>query len=88
MNLLNLQQYLVIKVNDNDSILYKFRADRARQISNALFNDNFKDFRRSKVSRFAKNKMVEYSEDLSKIVPRRFSEMPENTLSDVIADWV
>jgi 2,3-bisphosphoglycerate-independent phosphoglycerate mutase len=76
-------------IDDNDSIIFtNFRADRARQISNALFSDNFDDFSRSKAVRFASRlTMAEYSEDLSKIVPCLFPvEMPKNTLSDVIAD--
>jgi 2,3-bisphosphoglycerate-independent phosphoglycerate mutase len=76
-------------INDKDSIIFtNFRADRARQISNALFTDNFDAFNRSKQVRYAdKLTMAEYSEDLSKIVRCLFPvEMPENTLSDVIAN--
>ncbi|MBT4989888.1 MAG: 2,3-bisphosphoglycerate-independent phosphoglycerate mutase [Rickettsiales bacterium] len=76
-------------ISDNDSIFFtNFRSDRARQIANALFQDDFTGFERSQKVNFATTlSMAEYSSDLTEILPCLFPvEMPKNTLSDVLAD--
>ncbi|MBL6785290.1 MAG: 2,3-bisphosphoglycerate-independent phosphoglycerate mutase [Rickettsiales bacterium] len=76
-------------IKSGDSFCFaNFRADRARQISNALFSENFQGFKRQVMPQFAASlSMAEYSEELSKILPCLFPiEMPQNTISDVIAN--
>ncbi|HTH96531.1 MAG TPA: 2,3-bisphosphoglycerate-independent phosphoglycerate mutase [Stellaceae bacterium] len=72
---------------DGDGILMaNFRADRAREILNALLDDNFKGFERSRTVRFAKALgLVEYSTELNKLVDTVFA--PED-LHDTFGEYV
>jgi 2,3-bisphosphoglycerate-independent phosphoglycerate mutase len=76
-------------MKDGDGILMaNFRADRARQILEALTNDNFKEFHRNKKIKFSTAVgMVEYSENLNKNLKTIFpSEVVSNTIGEVIAN--
>lgn len=73
---------------DGDAVLMaNFRADRARQILEAMLDNKFSGFKRNKVVRFSYAVgMVEYSENLSKFVSTVFpSEKLTNILPEVIS---
>ncbi len=76
-------------MNDGDGlVMANFRADRARQILHALLDKDFKGFTRSKTVNFAGAVgMVEYSDELNKLLPALFpAEALHNILGQVIAD--
>ncbi|MGV3278762.1 2,3-bisphosphoglycerate-independent phosphoglycerate mutase [Rickettsiales bacterium LUAb2] len=76
-------------MNDNDIIfMINFRADRARQILNALVNPNFNDFKRNKTISFAKALgMVNYSEQLDQYLTSIFPNIDlNNTLGEVLSN--
>jgi len=75
-------------MQDNDAFIFcNFRADRARQITIALGNSEFKEFNRKKVVKFcAKAQMTEYSSEHSKFLETLFpSEKVENSLGEIIS---
>lgn len=76
-------------MNAGDSfIMANFRADRARQILDALVNDNFSSFVRDKTIHF-ENKIgiVEYSDDLTEKLITLFPQtIPENTMPEIVAN--
>lgn len=75
-------------VHDGDGVLMtNFRADRARQILEALLDPEFGGFRRKHVVRFgATLGMVEYSYKLSRLIAALFpSETLHNTLGAVVS---
>ncbi len=54
------------RVQDNDSfIFFNFRSDRAREITFALTDENFKEFKTKKLKNFLFTPMAEYSDELS-----------------------
>jgi 2,3-bisphosphoglycerate-independent phosphoglycerate mutase len=68
-------------------IMANFRADRAREISQAIFAADFDGFVRIRKINFASQiSMTAYSDEIVKYLPALFTnETPKNTLSDVIA---
>jgi 2,3-bisphosphoglycerate-independent phosphoglycerate mutase len=75
-------------MNVRDGLLMtNFRADRSRQLLDALLEPSFAGFARSKTVAFADTLgMVEYSKNLSKHMPCMFSPQSlEDMLGDVIA---
>jgi len=75
-------------MKDGDGILMaNFRADRARQLLDALTASDFVNFNRKKVVKFSsKLGMVEYSENLNKKMKVIFpSEVVKNTLGEIVA---
>jgi 2,3-bisphosphoglycerate-independent phosphoglycerate mutase len=74
---------------DGDGLLMaNFRADRARQILNALTDDVFTDFARQRKVTFGPLLgMVEYSESLARSFASLFAPEPlDNILGEVVAD--
>lgn len=75
-------------MQDGDAcMIANFRADRVRQISEALFNPNFDNFERNKVVEFSeKMGMVEYSAHLTNFMDTVFPpEEIKNSLGEVIS---
>ncbi len=75
-------------MKDGDGIfMANFRADRARQILDALTSNEFKNFDRKKTVTFSSLVgMVEYSEGLNKIMKAVFpSEVVSNTLGEIVS---
>lgn len=77
------------KINDNDSVIFmNFRADRAREISQAFVNDDFAGFARTaqpKISRFVM--LTKYSDDLQNNALTRIAFLPTeltNTLGEFL----
>ena len=76
-------------VEDGDVLLFaNFRADRAREISAALLDKNFKDFGRGRIAHFAGAAgLTEYSESLKSLMGSLFPpEDVRETLGEVIAE--
>jgi len=74
---------------DGDSFLFaNFRADRAREISLALLEQDFPDVARSRVVKFsAAAGMTEYSEELNGLMPALFPAQDiHETLGEVMAE--
>jgi 2,3-bisphosphoglycerate-independent phosphoglycerate mutase len=75
-------------MKDGDGILFaNFRADRAREILQALLEPDFKGFNRKKTVKFAAAAgMVEYSDQLNKRMSALFPpKQIENGMGDIIA---
>lgn len=75
-------------MQDGDGFIFaNFRADRARQLCDALVNPAFSGFNRARVVQLSyKIGMVEYSDALAAHMRTLFPvEMPKNTLGEVIA---
>ncbi len=76
-------------MKDGDGVLMaNFRADRARQILNALLDPGFTGFKRIRpISFSAATGLTEYSADLSKLMTVMFpSEATAHTLGEVVSD--
>jgi len=76
-------------MHDNDGLfMVNFRADRVRQILNALLNPDFVGFERESVIKFAaKVGMVAYSDEISAFLPAVFpDEKLKNVLGEVLAN--
>lgn len=76
-------------MQDGDACLIaNFRADRVRQISEALFNPNFDGFNRNKFVNFSeKMGMVEYSAHLTNFMDTVFApEEIKNSLGEVVSE--
>ena len=76
-------------MKDGDGILFaNFRADRAREILQALLDPGFSGFPRKKTVRFAAaTGMVEYSDRLNKFMTAMFPpKVIENGMGDIIAN--
>ncbi|SEA05556.1 2,3-bisphosphoglycerate-independent phosphoglycerate mutase [Alkalimonas amylolytica] len=75
----------VIRMQDGDSLIFmNFRADRARQLSQAFINADFSGFdrgQRPKLSQFTM--LTEYSADLA--APAAF---PPESLDNVLGEWL
>jgi 2,3-bisphosphoglycerate-independent phosphoglycerate mutase len=75
-------------MKDGDGVLFaNFRADRAREILQALLDPDFKGFARKKTVTFAAVLgMVEYSDQLNKFMPAMFPPKKiDNGMGDIIA---
>ncbi len=73
------------KVQDKDSIIfYNYRSDRAREISRAFFDPEFKEFDRTFLSLTSYTSMVRYKEEFTN--PVLFDkQILENVLGEVLA---
>lgn len=73
--------------NDDALIFCNFRADRARQISNALINDKFSEFEQKNIKFSNKICFTEYSKELNNFYEILFPpEEIRNSLGEVIAN--
>lgn len=82
----NLNNYQGMK--DGDGILFaNFRADRAREILQALLEPDFNGFARKKIVKFAAAAgVVEYSEPLNKVMSALFPpKVIENSMGEIIS---
>lgn len=72
-------------IADNDAVLYmNFRADRARQLTRAFVDPNFKDFQRNKVPALVDFVMTtEYAEDID-----TSCAFPPQPLTNVLGDYL
>lgn len=77
-----------IKIQENDCILFmNFRSDRARQITDAILNDNFDDFKRERrVKNLTYLTLTNYDESQKKAIPLFPSIKVKNTLGEFISD--
>ncbi|HHV94660.1 MAG TPA: 2,3-bisphosphoglycerate-independent phosphoglycerate mutase [Firmicutes bacterium] len=75
----------VATINDGDSVIFfNFRADRARQITSALTQDDFSGFQRRKYPRITFVSMTRYDETFT--VPYAFPPQDlKNTLGEVVS---
>ena len=75
----------IIKVNDNDSVIFmNFRADRAREISHAFVDEKFESFDRGTKKDINFVCLTQYDAKLT--CPVAFPpEQPKNTLGEVLA---
>lgn len=76
-------------MNDDDCfIMANFRADRAREITKALFQEGFKEFDRKKVISFSvKAGMTEYSSEHNEFMETVFPpEQLKNVLGEVVSN--
>lgn len=73
-------------INDGDALLVaNFRADRARQISYALIDPDFKEFAAKKVKFSSQIAMTEYSEELNKLYEVLFPAIEiRNSLGEIL----
>lgn len=73
-------------IQDGDSfIFYNFRADRAREITFAMTDEDFKEFQTKKVNKFLFTAMSEYSDKLTKINTLYRPVKVENNLSSILS---
>ncbi|MDG2253241.1 MAG: 2,3-bisphosphoglycerate-independent phosphoglycerate mutase [Methylophilaceae bacterium] len=77
-----------IKLQENDSIVFmNFRSDRARQITDAILNDNFDDFQRHRrIKKLSYFTLTNYDESQKKATPIFPSIHVKNTLGEFISD--
>lgn len=75
-------------MKDGDSLIVaNFRADRARQISLALLEENFAGFNRAKINFCASVAMTKYSDQLEKLFSILFEEIKiSNSLGEIFAN--
>jgi 2,3-bisphosphoglycerate-independent phosphoglycerate mutase len=75
-------------VKDGDGFIFcNFRADRARQITEALANPNFKGFERRLIDWSVKGQLTEYSEEHSKYLSTIYTpDEIRNSLGEVVAN--
>ncbi len=75
-------------MEDGDAVIFcNFRADRARQLSYALLDPNFKEFERKKISFSHQLAMCEYSEKLGQIYQILFpNHEVKNSLPEILAN--
>lgn len=73
-------------VSDGDALLFaNFRADRAREISTALLDPDFKGFTRTRVAKFsAAAGLTEYSQELNKLMGALF---PAEDIRETIGEY-
>lgn len=74
-------------IENGDALLFcNFRADRAREISHALLDENFKDFAISDKKFGSAFSMTEYSKDLAKLYQVIFEQNDvKNSLPEILA---
>jgi 2,3-bisphosphoglycerate-independent phosphoglycerate mutase len=74
------------KIQDGESlIIANFRADRIRQITNALISDDFDKFQRRKIEFSSKIAMTHYCDNLSKYLKILFpSDKIKNSLGEIL----
>jgi len=72
---------------DGDSLIFcNFRADRARQISNSLVNDNFQEFQRPNIKFANQICLTEYSQELNDFYDVIFpSQEIKNSLGEIVS---
>ncbi|MDA9231259.1 2,3-bisphosphoglycerate-independent phosphoglycerate mutase [Rickettsiales bacterium] len=75
-------------INDGDAILIaNFRSDRIRQISQAIIDPDFKEFKRKNINFCAKISMTEYSKNLNNYFSILFPAIRiKNSLPRILAD--
>ena len=76
-----------IKIHENDTVVFmNFRSDRARQLSNAILNDNFEPFRRSRhLKKLTYFTLTNYDKTQKKATPIFPSATVNNTLGEFIS---
>ena len=76
-----------IQIQENDCIVFmNFRSDRARQITDAILNDNFDDFQRSRrVKNLTYFTLTDYDKNQKKAIPIFPSIEVKNTLGEFIS---
>lgn len=73
-------------INDNDSVIfYNFRADRAREITFALTDKNFKHFKTKKFNNLLFSPMEEYATEFSKLNTLYPPKTIEDNLSAILS---
>lgn len=75
-------------ISDGDALIFcNFRADRARQISTAILDDNFSEFNRKKINFSNIIALTEYSEKLNKFYKTLFPAIEiKNSLPEILAN--
>lgn len=73
-------------IKDNDSfIFFNFRADRAREITYALTNENFTEFKTKKFKNFLYTAMCEYSDNLKNLNTLYRPAIIEDNLASILS---
>lgn len=72
-------------MEDGDSIIFmNFRADRAREISRAFINQDFTDFKRNRIVKFAHYvSLTEYATDIPSTIA-----YPADSLVNTLGEWL
>ena len=74
-------------IEDDDAVIFfNYRADRAREITDALTQDSFNGFERDKLENLYYCCMAEYSEDFKGLYVAFEPEVIKDNLSKVVAD--
>ena len=76
-----------IQIHENDCVVFmNFRSDRARQITDAILNDNFDDFQRNRrVKNLTYFTLTNYDESQKKAIPVFPSIKVKNTLGEFVS---
>jgi len=76
-----------VKIQENDSVVFmNFRSDRARQITDAILNDNFDGFQRNRrVRNLTYFTLTNYDENQKKAIPIFSSIKVKNTLGEFVS---
>lgn len=74
-------------INDGDALIFcNFRADRARQLSNALLNPSFKEFETKRINFSHSLALTKYSDELNKFYKILFpNNKIQNSLPEILA---
>lgn len=76
------------KIQDNDSLIfYNYRADRAREITSAIIQENFDKFKTKKVKNLMFTAMTEYDETFKKVNTMYPPKIVEDNLSAVLSKY-
>lgn len=74
-------------ISNNDSVIFfNFRTDRARELTQAFTQDNFKEFSRKKICNLKFTCFTEYDESFKNVDVAFPPEKIENNLSKIISD--
>ncbi len=77
-----------VTLNDGDGfIFYNYRTDRAREITNAITQKDFKEFETKKLKNFKYCCMTEYSKDFKDVLIAYPPENVEDNLSAIISNY-
>lgn len=74
------------KISDNDSfIFFNYRSDRAREITFALTDSNFKEFKTKSLKNFLFTPMTEYADELKKLNTIYPPKVVEDNLASILS---
>ena len=75
------------KFQDNDSLIFfNYRSDRAREITTAITDENFKEFKTKKLTNFMFTAMTQYSDELAHLNTLYPPKVVEDNLACVLSN--